>query len=126
MNSGALSSQKKVGISLRIFVITTHTTLFYTKFYRKIPFFKEILHMKQFKAKPQDVAVFSQVSEGFTLVDKRRGMAGLVIGVIPDIARQYGVKAVKKDDGFIFFGTKGKIQILVEKLHFAGVPYWEI
>ena len=82
--------------------------------------------MKQFIPKPQDFTIFAQVVEGQTLMDKRRGKRGLVLGDITDVARQYGVKSVKKDDGFMFVASKSKMQLFVGVLHFAEIPYWEV
>jgi len=82
--------------------------------------------MKQYKPKPQNIKLFAQVADGKELMDKRHGRMGLVLGVVPDISRQYGIKSQKVADGFIFTGPASKMQILAEKLHFAGVPYFEV
>ena len=82
--------------------------------------------MKQFKPKPQNVKIFAEVVEGQNLMDKRKGRSRLVLGVIPNIARQYGVEAKQENGGFVFIGPVKRIQLLVEKLHFAGVNYFEL
>ena len=70
--------------------------------------------------------LFVQADAGQPLMDKRQGRLGLVLGTMPDIAKQYGIKVIKRDDGFVFIGPTNRMQLLVEKMHFAGISYWEV
>lgn len=86
----------------------------------------ELYSMKKFKPKPQNIKIFVQAYVGQQLMDKRKGRNGLVFGIIPDITRQYGIEFKEQENGFIFIGPTSRMQLLVEKLHFAGVNYWEL
>lgn len=78
------------------------------------------------KKRPDEVEIMAQISESETLVDKRLRMNFAVVGNVMDVARQYGIKAEVVPEGVKFTAPKSRMQIFVEKLHFAQVPYREV
>lgn len=60
------------------------------------------------------------------LIDRRQGFSGLVLGTSIDLARQYGIDVKKTAEGVQFTAPKNRLQVFVEKLHFAGIQYWEV
>ena len=60
------------------------------------------------------------------LIDKRAARKMITFGTIESAAKQYGVKMTVKDKVYIFSGPKNRLQLFVEKLHFARVPYFEL
>ena len=78
--------------------------------------------------KPEDAKVLVLAPLDLELIDRRSGFRGLSLGTIENAAKQYGIKIRKNKeyDGHEFIAPTSRLQIFVEKLHFAGVPYLEI
>jgi hypothetical protein len=78
--------------------------------------------------KPAEATVLVLVPLSFELIDRRSSFNGLSLGTIEQCAKQYGVKIKKnkKHGGNEFTAPVSRLQIFVEKLHFAGVPYLEV
>jgi len=73
-----------------------------------------------------ELSVRINVSPSAILIDRRVQTKGIVFGTISGVAKQYGIK-LTQEVGFIkLTGPKSRLQIFVEKLHFARVPYTPI
>jgi len=82
--------------------------------------------MKLNKPKPEMISVFVPVDKELLLSDKRTGRKGITTGTPASIAEQYGVEMKKADGGAIFSAPKARLQLFIQKIHFSGIPYWEI
>ena len=79
--------------------------------------------MKKIKVKPQNITIVTNVHPEHVLIDKRHSFAGLVLGTPLDLAKQYGIDCKKTKQGLYFSAPKNRLQLFVEKLHFAGIQY---
>lgn len=77
------------------------------------------------RKEPEPIVIFVQVPVGTMLNDQRKRKEGLRFGTIAKVARQYGIRSKSVDGGTEFSGPKPRMQIFVEKLHFAMIPYSE-
>jgi hypothetical protein len=60
------------------------------------------------------------------LFDKRIYTRGMMFGTIESIAKQYGIK-LQECQGYIELSApKSRLQMMVEKLHFASIRYCEV
>ena len=73
--------------------------------------------------KLENIKVSSPVGMEVTLIDSRPGHWGQIFGTVKEIAGQYGIKISNSNGITTFIGPKNRMQYLVEKLHFARVPY---
>ena len=76
--------------------------------------------------KPEEVKIFSQINENEDLIDVRLHRNFALFGKVKDVARQYGINYNKVDNGILFTAPKTRMQMFVEKLHFAQKEYLEI
>ena len=60
------------------------------------------------------------------LVDRRGWHWGQVMGTIASVAKQYGIEVQVKDKEIICSAPKSRMQMFVEKLHFAGIKHTEL
>ena len=67
--------------------------------------------------------MFSRIPENHILVDVRWGHAGLVYGMVKDVARNLGVDIIKKDGYLEFQAPANRMQLFIERLHFSRVRY---
>lgn len=81
--------------------------------------------METNKTKQLEISVYSQVSINKELIDVRVGLSGLSFGTVSNICQQYGIKYEKMDNCWKFTAPKYRLQMFVEKLHFALIPYSE-
>jgi len=75
--------------------------------------------------KPSIITVYSKVSLNKMLRDTRYTSDGYVFGRVSTIAKQYGIKVRPTDTCNIFEAPKMRMQLFVEKLHFAGIYFSE-
>lgn len=74
----------------------------------------------------RNVSIRTKVARHNVLKDRRLGRRGIVFGTLEGVAKQYGV-AIREENGWLILSAPQKrMQMLVERLHFAGVPYQEI
>ena len=60
------------------------------------------------------------------LKDQRGASHGIIFGTIEGIAKQYGVKMSMKGQAYVYTAPKNRLQLFVEKLHFARAQFFEI
>ena len=89
----------------------------------KLPFI-ELPYMNN--KKPEDIRIITQVPDTTELIDKRLYNNFARFGNIMDVARQYGIKSKKVNNGMEFYAPKSRLQMFVEKLHFSQTPFREI
>lgn len=75
--------------------------------------------------KPEIITVYSRISFNSMLRDARYFSYMHVFGRVKDVANQYGIKATQRDGYIEFSAPKLRMQLFVEKLHFAGVSFSE-
>ena len=64
--------------------------------------------------------------KGTLLSDKRIYTRGMIFGTIESVSKQYGIK-LKECEGYIELSApKSRLQMVVEKLHFAAIKYYEV
>jgi len=73
--------------------------------------------------KPQILRLIAPVTLKTKLIDVRLRTAGIVFGNIKQICNQYGIKYVERKGFMEFYAPKSRLQMLLEKLHFSGIPY---
>lgn len=73
--------------------------------------------------KPPEIKVTAKVTPNTLLKDRRIGHLGLVFGTVDNVCRQYGIKYTIGANSMTFYGTKLKMQMLIETLHFARASY---
>lgn len=77
-------------------------------------------------AEPEILKVGTTFPPNYNLIDQRGKRKGISFGTIEAAAKQYGVKMSTKGNMFIFSAPKNRLQLFVEKLHFARVPFVEL
>jgi hypothetical protein len=60
------------------------------------------------------------------LSDQRAGTHGIFFGTIENIAKQYGIEMKINGNMYVYTAPKNRLQLFVEKLHFAKVPFFEL
>jgi len=75
------------------------------------------------KAEPRQVSIYVNVSLDKKLMDTRLGHYGLVFGTIREICKQYGIAYEILPKCIKFTAPKNRLQLFVEKLHFAKVKH---
>ena len=78
------------------------------------------------KAKRPIIRAFARVNSDHMLYDRRMGYGRVIFGTVSDVAKQYRIKINETYEGLEFEGEQDKMQIFVQRLHFAGIPYKEI
>lgn len=76
------------------------------------------------ETKPEVVTIVVTDNIESLLVDKRPRSWGNTIGTIKDVSRQYGILMKEKDGVTTFTAPKARMQMFVEKLHFAGTSFY--
>ena len=77
------------------------------------------------KIKPPIIKVYSRIRLNSMLRDARYCSYMHVFGKVEDVANQYGIKITPRDGYIEFSAPKLRMQLFVEKLHFAGIPFSE-
>ena len=73
--------------------------------------------------KQSELVLYSTESAKTVLMDKRQYTYGIVFGTIEKVASQYGVK-MEQNSGYLkFTAPKMRLQMFMEKLHFAAQHY---
>lgn len=72
------------------------------------------------------LSVFSVVPEDYELWDRRWNHYGLVFGKVKDVARNLGVKIIKRDGYLEFQAPQNRMQAFIERLHFSAIRYGEV
>jgi len=75
---------------------------------------------------PEELSVGTMFGPEFTLIDKRVNSRGILFGTIGAVAKQYGIKMKINGPIYVYTAPKSRLQLFVEKLHFAKVTYFEI
>jgi len=75
--------------------------------------------------KPPVVRICSRVSLEYMLRDTRYTSNQYVFGKVGQVAKQYGVKVIAGEGYNSFEAPRSRMQLFVEKLHFAAVPFFE-
>lgn len=73
---------------------------------------------------PKMISVYANVEPNCVLFDHRLGKVGIKFGTIEQICHQYGISLEKKSKCLVFSAPKLRLQMLIEKLHFARIKYW--
>lgn len=60
------------------------------------------------------------------MYDRRRPSNFISFGTLENVAKQYGISYSISGNGIIFNAPKSRMQMFVERLHFAGIRYFEI
>jgi len=81
--------------------------------------------MKTLKSKPDILTIFVRGNGLRQLIDMRPGTYGQVFGTVDNVAQQYGIKVEVCDKYLKCSAPKNRLQMFVEKLHFAMVGYQE-
>jgi hypothetical protein len=73
-----------------------------------------------------NLKIYSKTSLNRTLRDQRNRKSNkFIFGTVRDVARHHGI-VVSQENGYnTFSGTKSKLQMFAEKLHFSGVGFTE-
>lgn len=79
--------------------------------------------IKEFRVEPSEFQLFTNVNIDVQLMDVRIMTHGLNFGTPRQICSQFGIKIVKVNGGHLFIAPKSRLQYLLEKLHFAQMPY---
>jgi hypothetical protein len=80
--------------------------------------------MKQVKElKPDEQKIYSKISLDHSLVDVRIETWGQKFGTVRQVCNQYGIKYTETNGVVEFSAPKLRMQMLIEKLHFARVYY---
>ena len=74
----------------------------------------------------QEITVVAKIKLHNVLADRRIGRHGLIFGTVEKVAKQYGIKCLQDGRYVKFTAPKSRLQMFVEKLHFAGVPFMEV
>ena len=77
-------------------------------------------------ATPEILKVGTFFPPNYNLIDQRMKRKGISFGTIEEAAKQYGIKMTIKDKMFIYSSPKNRLQLFVEKLHFARVPFFPL
>jgi len=80
------------------------------------------------KAQPEEISIIvPYMNENRMLTDYRldRRYGDLKFGTLSQLANNMGITMKKTDKGLKFTATKTKLQMFVEKLHFALVPFYQ-
>jgi hypothetical protein len=75
---------------------------------------------------PVDLKIGTYHNPQDMLLDRRPLTNGIVFGTIENVAKQYGIKMKVNGDMYIYTAPKSRLQLFVEKLHFAKVPFFEL
>lgn len=73
-----------------------------------------------------NVSIAIKIDKERLLMDRRVGRRGLILGTVGTLANQYGVTMAESNGYTILTAPKKRLQIIVEKLHFSGVDFYEI
>jgi hypothetical protein len=73
--------------------------------------------------KQPEYSIYAKVSENTSLMDTRSYSFGCKFGKVKDVCRQYGIKYKKLDTCIEFTAPKLRLQLFIEKLHFARKQY---
>jgi len=76
--------------------------------------------------KPEEMSIFvPDIGPNRELVDFRlvQRYGGITFGTISQVANNLGVKMKKVEGGLTFTAPKARLQMFVEKLHFAMIKY---
>ena len=69
------------------------------------------------------LSIYSRVNLDLPLFDHRPSTYGIKFGSVKDICGQYGIKIIPQQGYTQFTAPKGRLQMLVEKLHFSQMRY---
>ena len=72
------------------------------------------------------IRIFASAFPDDNLKDTRYTHARMDIGTLSTLARQYGIQLTVVETGTVCVAPKKRMQIFVERLHFAGVRYQEV
>ena len=75
--------------------------------------------------RPDEISIYSQVSLNKELIDMRLSRMGFSFGKMGQVAKQYGIKVKKLANCYQYTAPKSRLQMFAEKLHFAGIPFFE-
>lgn len=79
--------------------------------------------------KPNEIKILAKgLSKDTELVDYRlnRRFGGLTFGTVEQLSKNLGIKMTPTDGGIIFSAPKNRMQVFVEKLHFALVKFSQL
>jgi len=79
----------------------------------------------QKEIKPPIITIIVRIRLESMLRDTRYISYKHIFGTVKDVAKQYGIKASPQEGYIEFSAPKNRMQLFVEKLHFAGVPFAE-
>ena len=75
--------------------------------------------------KRPELSVYARIPIKMQLLDCRKKTLRFTFGTVENICRQYGIKWEKMANCIKFTAPKSRLQMFVEKLHFARVGYSE-
>lgn len=79
--------------------------------------------MNTIKPKLEELSIVIGGSRWTRLTDKRIRTNGIYFGSVEDVAKTLGVILKDTDNGLEASAPKQRLQLFVERLHFAGVDY---
>lgn len=82
--------------------------------------------MNIIKPKAEELSVLVRGGRSTKLTDRRIKTNGIFFGTVEDVAKNLGITLSDTDRGLKASAPKTRLQIFVEKLHFAGVAYIEV
>ena len=72
------------------------------------------------------IKIIAQATEDQMLYDKRLGYGRVVFGTVKNVAKQYRIKMSYTADGLEFEAEQHRMEIFVQRLHFAGIRFKQI
>jgi len=78
------------------------------------------------KVNDSKTKILVRINKDHTLVDRRMGYRLVIFGTVEKVAKQYGLKLTECSDGLKIEGRTNRMEIFVQRLHFAAIPYREI
>lgn len=77
-------------------------------------------------AQPENLTIGANIHPMTLLIDTRQKTAGIEFGSVTQVASQYGINVTRGKTYTKFSGPKSRLQMFAQKLHFAGVRYFEL
>jgi len=67
--------------------------------------------------------IYSKISMNTKLIDTRPYSYGIEFGTVEEVCRQLGIKYKEIDGRTEYSAPQARLQLFIEKLHFAAQPY---
>jgi len=77
------------------------------------------------KIKQPEISIYARVNLAGQLRDSRPYTYGFIFGTVEQICKQYGIKYEQHENCIEFKAPRMRLQMFVEKLHFARIRFSE-